>query len=189
MSDGVSPILYKIHAWSGSQGQKTKLAGSLHLAYCSCFFRGSGEGLQCGGPGLSTYPFPTPPLNTHCYLISITNSCFLITTSSMLPRFSARVEKVIFFGWVNMNLFKKSTKQMQSDSPHSFSSQSCLPRSILWLKCVLTRKSMFAVTCSEWVPFLLKFLYHNKGKNPDRYERVIHRGRCADSSEWIAFLL
>ena len=94
MSDGISLILCKIHAWSGSQGQKTKLAGSLHLVYCSCSFRDSGEALQCGGAGsISIYPFPTPPRNTHCYLISIINSYVLVTTARMPPMFSARVEK------------------------------------------------------------------------------------------------
>ena len=121
MSDGVSLILCKIHAWSGSQGQKTKLAGSLHLVYCSCSFRDSGEALQCGGAGsISIYPFPTPPLNIHCYLISIINSYVPVTTASMPPMFSARVEKVILFGWANTNLFKKSTRQMQSDSTIPF---------------------------------------------------------------------
>lgn len=117
MSDGVSLSLYKTHAWSGGQGQKTKLAGSLHLVYCSCSFRGSGEALQCGGAGLTSIcPFPTPPLNTYCYLISIINSYVLVTMSNMPPIFSARTEKVILFGWVNTNLFKKATKQRPSDS-------------------------------------------------------------------------
>ena len=42
---------------------------------------------------------------------------------------------------------------------------------------------MFVVTCSEWAPFLQKVFYYTQEKSPDRLERVIHRERCADSSE------
>lgn len=121
MSDGISLILCKIHAWSGSQGQKTKLAGSLHLVYCSCSFRDSGEALQCGG-GRLNINLSFSYSSTQYTLLPHFHNKFICPGyhSKYATHVQCQGRKVILFGWANMNLFKKSTRQMQSDSAIPF---------------------------------------------------------------------
>lgn len=99
-------------------------------------------------------------------------------------------QTMVSLAWIMMNLFKKLTIQMQSDSAISF-----LPSPVCWEVCFGSKVDKQGNQCLWWYALNRPHSYRKSsilpkgGGEPDRLGRVIHKERWADSSERIVFLL